>query len=129
MCQPKVEDLDTAVIRDHKVPRFQIPVDDAFLVRGRRRVREGNRDLEKLVESESVFRKKRRQRLPFHELHGDEVDGVRLFDGVDGHDVGVVESCDRFRFSLELRPPLLAPGQLRRENLERYLSIQLRVLG
>ncbi len=102
---------------------------DAFLVGRSDGVCKRNRELEELAQREPVFGQKLRQGLPLHELHGDEVDPVCLFDGVDGNDVGVIECGDRFGFSSETSPALFALGKLRRQDFQRHLAVQLGVLG
>lgn len=80
--------------------------------------------------------------LTVDQLHGDEVDlllgaladiapgiGAGALDGVDRHDVGVVESRDRLGFALESLPPVRVGRELGRQHLERHLTFQPGVLG
>ena len=48
------------------------------------------------------------ERLALDELHGQEVDAVGLFDGVDRDDAGVVERGEGLGFALEALEPLRA---------------------
>ena len=102
---------------------------DAFLMRRRHRVGEWNGDLEELVQNETVVSDKLSQRLSANELHRKKVDAFRLFDSEHLNDIGVIERCDRLRFTLEPGPALLGGGQLRWEDLQRDLPIQLGVLS
>ena len=52
-----------------------------------------------------------------------------LFDGVHGHDVGVVQRGERLRFSREPRSTFGVLGQFRRQDLERNLAVERGVLG
>jgi len=69
------------------------------------------------------------ERFPAHELHGDEVPAVYFFDRVHVHDVGMVEGSNRLCLSLEAAPALLTLGELGRQDLERYLAVELGVVG
>ena len=62
------------------------------------------------------------------QLHRDEVDAVGLFDRVDLDDVGMIQSSDGLRFSLESRTTLFALGELGRKNLQRNRPVELGVL-
>ena len=48
--EAEIEDLYSAAGRDHHVGRLQIPVDDAFLVRGLERLSHLARDRKRFVE-------------------------------------------------------------------------------
>ncbi len=48
--------------------------------------------------------------LALDELHGEEVDPVRLLDRVDGDDPGVVERGEGLRLALEAGEPLGVPA-------------------
>jgi len=98
-------------------------------MRGGDRVRERNGDFQKLAESETVFRLELGERLAAHELHRHEMNAVRLFDGVHGDDVRMIERGNGAGFALETRAPIFARGHLGRENFEGDLATELRVLG
>ena len=127
--QPEVEDFDATVVAHHHVVRLQIPVGYAFLMRRCDGIRQWDCNVEELVQRETVFGQKLGQGLSTNELHGDEVDSFGLFDGENLHDVGVVECSDGLGFPRETSPAFFALGQLRGENLERNLAVQLGVLG
>ena len=67
--------------------------------------------------------------LALDELHGEEVDAVRLLDGVDGDDPGVVEGGQRLGLAPEALEPLRARGHLGGQHLERHVATELRVGG
>ena len=102
--EAEVEHPKPALAVDHDVVRFEIAVGDARAVGAADRVGEGNCDLQQLP-SANPFQATSRKRPSFDQLHGDEVDAVRLFDGMDGHDVGVVQGGDGPGLAFETRLP------------------------
>jgi len=60
--------------------------------------------------------------LTLDELHGQEVDAVRLLDGVDGDDPGVVEGGQRLRLPPEALDPLRARGHLGGQHLKGHVA-------
>ena len=126
--ETEVQHLDPAVVADHDVGRLEIAVGDALLVRGRHRVRQGNRDLEEPAERETLSWKQLGQRLPLHQLHRDEVNAAGLFDRVHRDDVGVVERGNRPGLAGEAQAAVVVGGQLRRQDLERHLATERGVL-
>jgi len=99
--ESEVQDLETLLLVLHEVVRLQIPMDDAVLMSGAHGVREGSGQLEEPIQREAFSWNQLRKRLPEHELHGDEVHATRLLDGMDRHDVGVVEGRRRPRLAKE----------------------------
>ncbi len=69
------------------------------------------------------------ERLAAHELHGEKRNAVRLLDRVDRDDVGVVQRRDGARLAPEALDPLRRSRHLGRQDLERDLARELRVLG
>ena len=65
--------------------------------------------------------------LALDELHGEEVDAVRLLDRVDGDDAGVVEGGEGLGLALEALEPLRVGGHLGRQHLEGHVAPELRV--
>ena len=68
------------------------------------------------------------QRLPFDELHRDEVQVVRFADFVDVRDVRMIESGRRLRFANEPLHPITVRSHLGGQNLQRNFAIQLCIL-
>ena len=85
-------------------------MDDALLVCCSDRVRERDRDLEELIDRETLFGKKLGECFALDQLQGDEVDAVGLLDGMNSNNVGMVERSDGFGFTLEPGTPLFALG-------------------
>ncbi len=104
-------------------------MDDASSVRSDDGIGERGGDVEEPIERESVPGQKLREGLALDELHRHEVDAVRFLDGVDRHDVRVIQRRERFRLALEAGPPLLAIREIVRQHLESDLAVELGILG
>ncbi len=90
---------------------------------------EGQGDVEQLFEREGAARLEEvRHRRSFDQLEDQKVQALRLFDGVDGDDVRVVECRRRPRFALEALDMPRLGGQRRCENLERHAAAEPQVL-
>ena len=127
LARPKSRILSCPLVAHHDVVGLQISMRDAVPVRGAHRVRDRNRDLKKAFQPEIFRFNEVGESLPLDELHGNEVDPVRFFDGVDGDDVRVIERRDRFGFTLESLPPLRVSRHIRRQNFDGDLPVELRV--
>jgi hypothetical protein len=66
-------------------------VDDPGLVRGFERSGDLRKNLASLVHWQWALRESCSQRRPVDELHREREHAVRLFDAVNGGDVGVIE--------------------------------------
>ena len=126
--QAEVEDLDAAVLRDEEVLGLQVPVDDAFLVRGREAMRDLRRVVDRLALREPAAGEDGAQRLAFEELLDDVRRAVHLPDVVDGGDVGVVEDPGGLGLLLEAAQAVGIGGEGRRQHLDRDLARKPRVL-
>ena len=127
--QPEVEDLHTAVVSHHHVRGFQIAVNDVFPMRRRKRVGQGNRDVEEPRQREPVPRYPLVERAPLDELHSHERNTTVFLDGEDGHDVRVVERGDGASFPAEARQPIGVGRHLLRQDLEGHVAAELGVGG
>ena len=76
-------------------------MDDAAVMGSANSICQRNGKLENLARLHASLRDQLRERPALDKLHRDEVDVVRLLDGEDGHDVGVVERGDGFRLALK----------------------------
>jgi hypothetical protein len=102
---------------------------DPLLVRCCERIREGDCDLEELSEAKALSWQQGRQCLALHQFHGDEVNAAGLFDGVNSHDVGVVQRSESFCLSREPSSTLCVAGEVWRQDFERNLAVKRNVLG
>ena len=78
-------------------------MDDAFRMRGGKRLRNRPGDLENPIGREASFRNRAVERLPLDELHREEVDTVGFVHGMDSDDVRVVERGDGTCLALKAR--------------------------
>ena len=86
-------------------------------------------DVEQAVERQRIVRDAAIERLAVEQLHRDEVLAVRFFDRVDRADVRMIERARRPRLALEPLERRPVARQLRRQELQRDASSELRVLG
>lgn len=90
-----------AVIAEHDVARFQIPVDDAAFVCGGQSIDQRHTDLEKLTKRHAAARNQLGERPAAHELHRDEGQAIGFLERVDRDDVRMIEGGDCLGFALE----------------------------
>ena len=102
-------------------------MDDPVLVRPRQALGNLRRDLERPRRVEPAARDELAERLATNQLHRDEADAVRFADFVNDADVRVLEPRGRLRF-LQKAPLLVGVrDDVRRQHLQRDLTIQRRV--
>lgn len=104
-------------------------MDDAALVGGGQGVCEGEGDGVEPIDGKTAFREKLLERLAGDELHRQEVSALRLLDGEDGDDAGMIESGQGLRLATEALETLGVGGQLGRQHLESDFAPQLGVDG
>ena len=104
-------------------------MDDALLVRGSQCFGDGHANLQDPIDPKTFHGNQAVQGLALDQLHGQEVDVIRLLYRVHGDDTGVVERGERLRFTLEALEPLLARSHLGRQHLDSHLTPELGVLG
>jgi hypothetical protein len=95
--QAEIEHFDRAVGLDLDVARLQIPVNDAFVMRGFKRVRDLACDGESFIERDGAFGNAAGKRGAFDQLH----DEVIRADVVKLADVGMVQRGDGAGFTIE----------------------------
>ena len=128
-CESEVEDFEATVGQNHYVGGLQVSVDDALLMGGGERIREGAADGKDAVKRQSVLGDDAVERLPVHELHGEEVDAVGLFHGVDGDDTWVVELGEGFCLATEAREALGVVRHVGGQDFEGDVASEFRVGG
>jgi hypothetical protein len=126
--QSEVEQLDVAVARNHDVFRFEIAMRDATLVSAAEDVGDFRGDAERLAQLHRSAGHETAQRLAFDELHRDVGDRILAADVVDGHDVRMIESRGGARLLLEA-PERLGAGDVRRQDFQRDVAVELRITG
>jgi hypothetical protein len=118
-----------AVVRDHDVGGLEVPVDDALVVRSSHRPAHLGGDLEVPGQGHPSPPDEAAQVRPPDPLHGDEGHAVGFVDLVDDTDVRVLQLRGGLRL---LDEPPLALGigdELRGEDLDGDLAVQLQVRG
>ena len=68
------------------------------------------------------------ERAAVDDLHREEGRSRRLLDGVDGHDVRMIEGGDRFGFALKARAARGIVGGLARQDFQRDTAFESRIL-
>src|SRR5208283_4531288 len=90
--QAEVKNLHRASLGNEDVGGFDVAVDDAFCVRGVKRVGELNADVKQTVQRQRTADQLGIQTLAFEQLHRDEGLARVVFHGVDGANVGMIKS-------------------------------------
>jgi hypothetical protein len=111
--QTEVQHFYPAVGHHHDVARLEVTMGDAALVRGGHRVAHADADTQQGLERQAAIDHQIPERAALHELHREKRHAVRLFDRVDRHDVRMVESGNRLRFTLESLSALRVRGHHR----------------
>ena len=128
--EAEVEDLHLAVLGQHEVRRLDVAMDDAGVMGPRQPARHLQGDVDRLADGQRAAGDARPQRLAGVERHGDEQATVLgAVDVVDGADVRVVEGGGAARFAVEAIAGRRVPGEVRRQELERDMALEVRVEG
>jgi hypothetical protein len=125
--EAEVEYLHSAFVGDHDVAGLQVPVDDAAFVRRGQSIGERHGDLEEPGERKAAGRREHVQGASRDELHRQQPHSVRFLDGIDRDDVGVIDGRERPRLAFESGQPLGISGNGIRQDLDRDVTMELRV--
>src|SRR5262249_52471532 len=101
--EPEVEQLDAAVLRQGDVRRFQIAMDDPFLMRGFKGLRDLRGNAERPIDRHPASRDALVETLAVDQLEDEELYLVRFFETVDLRDVRMIERREHLRFAPEAR--------------------------
>ncbi len=99
--QPEVENLHPPVVGDEHVLRLDVPVDDAFLVRGGQACRHGDPIFDRLSRHQRAVSEHVAQRLALQEFADDVRTALVRAGVVDGENVGVVQRGGGAGFLIE----------------------------
>ena len=127
--QSEVEHLDGAVGPDLDVRRFQIAMNDPRVVRGFEGIDDLPGDSEGVGDGQRTARDQGRQVIAAHQLHDEIGRACRRARVVDVRDVGMIERGQRLGLALEPGEPVGISGKGLRQDLQRHIAIQLRVVG
>jgi len=123
-----------ALLAEHDVGRFQVPVDDAGLV-GIAQSGEGiDQDADHFARRHApavdpVGGQVGLQRIALEQLHHHEVQPVLHVEVVDLDDVGVAEGGHGACLPAETRQEFLLLHQVGAQHLDRHVPVELRVVG
>ena len=126
--ESEVEDFDPAVAGDEEVLRLQVAVDDSLLVRGGESFGRLDRVIRRLPYRKRSAREPAAERFPLEKLRDDVGRALMRAELVDGRDVGVVQRAGRLRFLLEPAKPFRVLRERRRQDLDRDVTLEARVL-
>src|SRR5438128_8860354 len=123
---PEIGDHRQPVLVEHDVVGLDVAMHDAALVRVREGARHLHQDLPDLSRRERTARGQHgRERFAAQKLH-DKIDHpAGLADAIDRNDAGVLELGGRAGFALEPLDELLVERQGERQDLDRYVALQL----
>ena len=126
--QSEVENLDVAVGGQLHVGRFQIAMDDAFLVRVFQSFGDllGNR--QHFVQRHRPPADPLSQRRPLDQFHDQSANAVALFQSVNGGDVRMVQRREHLRLALEARHALGVVGERLGQDFDRDVAAELGVV-
>ena len=127
--QAEVEDLHGPVRRELDVGRFQIAVDDAFVMRRFERIGHLPGSGQRLIEGKRTAPNPCREVLALDQLHHERADLARLFESMNVRDVCVIEGRQRFGFAFEAREPIGIGRESLRQDLQRDVAIEVRIAG
>ena len=125
--ETEVEHLDLTVGRDLDVRRLQVPVHYAFLVRRLERFGDLDGDRQRFFDRHRAAAQPLGQRLPFHQLHHQEVTAVGMLESEQGCDAVVVKRREHLRFAFEAADALLVRGELVEDHFDGNGASEFRV--
>ena len=120
--QTEVEDLGAAVGGEEDVPGRHVPMNDAFLVRGRQPIGHLNGEVDGGLLWQRAARERVAQRLAFEQLRHDERQPAFDADVEDRDNVGVIERGGGLRFPLEAGETVRVQRELGRQHFDRDVA-------
>ncbi len=124
--QAEVEKLDSR-LRDHRIGRLQVAVDDPLAVRRLERRGDLGSEPQGLIDGEQPSGEAFCKGLPLEQFHHQVLDAVLVAHVVERADVRVRQLGDGLRLPLEPLPDLGALGETRRQHLDRDRPLEPRV--
>jgi hypothetical protein len=121
------EDLHVALAREHDVGGLEVAVHDSPLVGGFEAAGHLACDPQDLVVGERAFVHSVLEGLALHQLHGQELDSLFVFEAVDRCDVRVLQAGQQSRLALEARDAFRVARHLSGQDLDRDLATELGV--
>ncbi len=125
----EIGDARFAVFGHQHVRGFQVAVDDAALMRGRKAERELAHDLDRIFGRQDAFRiEQPLQRLARHEIHADQPDLAMPHEIVDAHDVRARHLPRQQQLLAETLERVGPAGELGPQQFQRDIDIELHVV-
>ena len=125
----EVEDLDVAIGPEHQVVGLDVAMHDRCGMRGRKRRRRLDRDVENFAKRQRTALQPFAHGLALDELRHQEPRSVVIADLVNGQDVGMIERGSGAGFVQEPAHALRISRELRPQHLERDRPPQGRIDG
>ena len=127
--EAEIQDLDSAVVGEEYVLRFEITMDDPLVVRRGKALSDGCRILHRLSRRQVPAGDALTKRFPFEQLHDRVGDPCVRSEVVDGEDVRMIELRHRPGLPLESIEPLASLGHILRQHLDRHVPIEPLVMS
>jgi hypothetical protein len=125
--EAEIQDLHRAVCAHFDVRGLEIAVNDPLLVCGFECLRDLFRDRQCFIDGNRAARDPLREIIALDEFHREGGHAPAFFEPIDGSDVRMIERREHFGFALKTSKPIIASRERRRQNLDRDLTLQLRV--
>ena len=126
--ETEIEDLQAAIVRDENIFRFQVAMDDAFVVRGSQTLRDLRRVFHSAPRGQRAIVHFDAKRMSF-EKFGDEVRRAVVFANVmNGENVGMIQRSNRASFLLEAPQAVGIFRKCFREDFDGDVAAEARVL-
>jgi hypothetical protein len=103
-------------------------MDDAGFVSGFERVRDLPRDRQRFVKWNGSAGNPIRQSRPLHQFHDESARAARFLDSMDRRDVRMIQRSQQLRFARESGKTVRIRHHRRRQDLERDVTLQSRVM-
>jgi hypothetical protein len=126
--QTEIENLDHAGRCDLDICRFEIAMDDPFVVRGRKCIGDLPSDREGFLNPRAAFLQALCQRQSLHQFEHERRRGAGVFNSVNSGYVRMIERCQDTRLALESREPLWMRREGVRQDFDRDIAPEARVV-
>lgn len=128
--QAEVGQVDVLLLIEEHVRGFNVSVHEPAGVRRVQRGPDLGADRDRTLRLQrSLLLQQRLQVGAFDEAHRDHEPTVQLTRVIDRHHIRMLERRRELRFRQEPLPEALVPGELRRDQLQRNVALQARVVG
>jgi hypothetical protein len=127
--EAEVQNLDAALFGDEQVLRFQVPMNDAFVVRCRQPMSDLNAHVDRPAKRYWAMPQLLFQSVSHQELRNQVGRTLEDAEAINRKDVGMVQGRGRLRLLLKTPQPVGVFRNKGRKNFKRYVTLQNRVAG